>query len=187
VYAYKFVVQVLKHLVSWEMSDVWEWPQYSWLKWWCEENQIKPSVTEGILFRNWRLLTLSGRPCLEKSQQPGRQGDFKSPQSHWASCFAWKFGARKAYSHPSVHILVSLSHLFSVDVLLDSSLGHSPSLSELSSSLETIWSYSLKISRTDTSSSTHARLYLRFLKGRGEILPPHEAIMKALMCTYLEM
>jgi hypothetical protein len=28
------------------------------------------------------LLTLSGRPCLEKSTQPGRQGDFKSPQSH---------------------------------------------------------------------------------------------------------
>jgi hypothetical protein len=28
------------------------------------------------------LLTLSGRPCLEKSPQPGRQGEFKSPQSH---------------------------------------------------------------------------------------------------------
>jgi hypothetical protein len=34
---------------------------------------------------------------------------------------------------------------------------------------------------------TNARLYLRFLKRRGEILPPREAILKALMSTYLEM
>jgi hypothetical protein len=31
------------------------------------------------------------------------------------------------------------------------------------------------------------RLYLRFLKRRGEILPPREAILKALMRTYLKM
>jgi hypothetical protein len=78
-------------------------------------------------------------------------------------------------------------HSLSVDVLLDSSLGHSPSLSEFSSSLEKISSSSLKISRTDTSSLTHARVYLRFLKRRGEILPPRESKLKALMRTYLEM
>jgi hypothetical protein len=95
--------------------------------------------------------------------------------------------SRRAYSYPSVHILVSLLHSLSVDVLLDSSLRHSPSLSELSSSLETISSSSLKISRTDTSSSTQARLYFHFLKRQGKILPPREAILKALMRTYLEM